>query len=161
MLNSKIEKLMNEQIKHELYSAYLYLAMAAQLESENLRGFGHWMKKQSGEEMEHAMKFYEFINERGGRVDLQAIDQPAKEFGKPQEIFAAALEHEQKVTALINNIYKAALEENDYASQTFLHWYINEQVEEESAATEILETLKLIGDKGQAIYQLDRQLAQR
>jgi ferritin len=161
MFSKKVETLMNEQIKHELYSAYMYLSMAAQFESENLPGFGHWMKKQAEEELEHGMKFFEFINERGGKVALQAIEQPPLEFGTSQEIFAAALEHEQKVTALINKIYKAALEENDYASQTFLHWFIDEQVEEEANATEIVETLNLIGDKGHALYQLDRQLSQR
>jgi ferritin len=161
MLGNKVQNIMNEQIKHELYSAYMYLAMAAQFEAENLAGFANWMKKQANEEVEHAMKFFEFINERGGRVELGAIDQPAKEFGTPEQIFNAALEHEKKVTSLINNIYKAALEENDYASQTFLHWFIDEQVEEEDAATRIVEALKLIGDKGHAIYQLDRQLAQR
>lgn len=161
MINKKIESIMNDQIKHELYSAYMYLAMAAQFEAQNHPGFAHWMKKQAEEEMEHAMKFFEFINERGGKVTLQAIDQPPAEYGTPQEAFAAALAHEEKVTSLINAIYKAALEENDYASQTFLHWFINEQVEEEAAATEIVEALKLIGDKGHAVYQLDRQLAQR
>jgi ferritin len=161
MLGKKIETIMNEQIKHELYSAYLYLSMAAQFEAENLLGFAHWMKKQSQEEMEHAMKFFDFINERGGKVALQAIEQPPLEFGTPKEIFKAAFEHEQKVTALINKIYKVALEENDYASQTFLHWFINEQVEEEAAASEIVETLNLVGDKGHTLFQLDRQLAQR
>ncbi len=161
MFGKKTENLMNEQIQHELYSAYLYLSMAADLEAKNLPGFAHWMKKQAEEEVEHAMKFFEFINDRGGKVTLLAIEQPTAEFGQPLDIFQAAYEHEQKVTALINNIYKQALEENDYASQSLLHWFIDEQVEEEKNAMEIVETLKYIGDKGHALISLDRQLAQR
>ncbi len=161
MFGKKTENLMNEQIKHELYSAYLYLSMAADLEAKNLPGFAHWMKKQAQEEVEHAMKFFEFINDRGGKVTLLAIEQPTAEFGQPLDIFAAAYEHEQKVTALIDNIYKHALEESDYASQSLLQWFIDEQVEEEKAASEIVETLKYAGDKGHALIALDRQLAQR
>lgn len=161
MLGKKIETIMNKQVQHEFYAAYLYLAMSAQFEAENLPGFAHWMKEQAEEEIEHAMKFFDFINERGGRVELGEIEKPPVNFGTPADAFAAALAHEQKVTGLINDIYKLALEENDYASQTFLHWFIDEQVEEEDAATHILETLKMIGDKGHAVIQLDRQLAQR
>jgi ferritin len=161
MLSEKLLNEMNEQIKHELYSAYLYLSMAAHFEAENLGGFAHWMKKQAGEEQEHAMKFFEFIHERGGKVKLLAIDQPPEEFKQPVDIFGAVLEHEQKVTARINGLYKLALQEDDYASQVFLHWFISEQVEEEKNATEILEKLKLIGDKGHALLMMDHELGER
>jgi len=161
MLGKKLENKYNEQIKHELYSAYLYLSMAAQFEAENLPGFASWMKKQATEEQEHAMKFFGYVNERGGRVVLEAIEKPESEFGAPVEVFAAVLEHEQKVTALINGLYEAALEEKDYASQSFLTWFIDEQVEEEASAGEILETLKMIGDKGHALIMVDRHLAAR
>jgi len=161
MLGKKLESKFNEQIKHELYSAYLYLSMAAQFEAENFPGFASWMKKQAAEEQEHAMKFFGYINERGGRVILEAIEQPESEFGAPVEVFAAVLAHEQKVTALINGLYALAIEEKDYASQSFLKWFIDEQVEEEASASEILETLKMAGDKGHALIMFDRQLAQR
>ena len=161
MLGKKLEAAFNDQIKHELYSAYLYLSMAAQFEAENLPGFANWMKKQAAEEQEHAMKFFDFINERGGRVTLQAIDQPAAEFGAPVEVFTAVLEHEQLVTSLIHGLYKLAIEEQDYASQSFLKWFIDEQVEEEANASLILETLKKIGDKGHAIFMLDHKLGER
>lgn len=161
MLSKKLEKQINEQIKHELYSAYLYLAMAAQFEAENLPGFAAWMKKQALEEQEHAMKFFGYVNERGGRVVLEAIDKPETEFGTPVEVFTETLAHEQKVTGLINALYETALEEKDYASQSFLQWFIDEQVEEEDTASGILETLKMIGDKGHALLMVDRQLGAR
>ena len=161
MLKEKIQTAMNEQIKHELYSAYLYLSMAAYSESVALPGFAHWLQLQAQEEVEHAMKFYHFINERGGRVTLMAIEQPPAEFESPLDIFEMTLEHEQKVTALINGLYKLALEEDDYASQVFLQWFVEEQVEEEATATEILDMLKMAGDKGQALLMMDRQLGQR
>ena len=123
--------------------------------------FASWMKKQALEEQEHAMKFFDYVNERGGRVVLEAIDKPETEFGKPVEVFAEVLAHEQKVTGLINALYETALEEKDYASQSFLQWFIDEQVEEEDSASGILETLKMIGDKGHALIMFDRQLAQR
>ncbi len=161
MLSKKLLGEMNEQIKHELYSAYLYLAMAAHSEAHNLPGFAHWMKAQAQEEMGHAMKFFEFIHDRGSGVILQAIDQPPAEFASPTAIFQATLEHEQKVTARINLLYAIASDEKDYASQTFLQWFITEQVEEEKNATQILDTMKMAGEKGTALFMLDRQLGSR
>jgi ferritin len=161
MLNQKIQDAMNEQIKNELYSAYLYLSMAAYSEAENLLGFAHWLRFQAQEEVEHAMKFYNFIHERGGRVTLHAIEQPPAEFESALQIFEETLAHEQKVTSMIHDIYALALEHKDYPSQVFLHWFIDEQVEEEATATEILETLRMVGDQGQGLLMLDRQLAQR
>jgi ferritin len=161
MLSKKMEKAINEQIKNELYSSYLYLAMSAHCESENLAGFATWLKFQAQEELEHALKFYAYVNERGGRVELHAIDKPPMEFASPLAIFEEVLAHEQKVTAMINALYELALEEKDYPSQIMLQWFIDEQVEEEASAGEILEMLKMIGDKGQALFMMDRQLGQR
>jgi ferritin len=151
----------NEQINKELYSAYMYLSMAAYCEDANLPGSARWMRAQANEEVEHAMKFFDYVNERGGRVVLKAIDQPAVEFQGLLDVFERTLEHEQYVTSLIDNLYTLALEEKDYASQSFLQWFIDEQVEEEASATEIVETLKMIGDKGHALVMLDRQLGSR
>src|SRR5215204_2439320 len=161
MLGKTIQDAINEQIKNELYSAYQYLAMAAYCESVNLSGFAHWMRTQSQEETEHAMKFYDFILDRNGRVVLQAIEQPVVEFGSPLEVFERALEHEREVTAMINNLYGLAVRENDYASHTFLQWFVTEQVEEEKNAGDVVETLRMIGDKSEALFLLDRELGQR
>jgi ferritin len=161
MFSKKIQDAINEQINKELYSAYLYLSMATQLDAENLPGFAHWMRVQYREETEHALKFYRYVDERGGRVLLKAIDAPPTEFGSPLEVFKAVLEHEQLVTGLINKLYEMALDEKDYATQSLLRWYIDEQVEEEANASYIVETLKLAGEKGNALILLDRQLAQR
>jgi ferritin len=161
MLKKVIQDAINEQINKELYSAYLYLAMAAYFDANNLPGFAHWMRAQYGEETEHALKFYHYVNERGGRVFVKAIDEPPAEFGSPLKAFEQTLEHEQFVTSLINKLYELALEEKDYATQSLLKWYIDEQVEEEANASYIVETLKQVGEKGNGLILLDRQLAQR
>ena len=161
MLSKTMLAEMNEQVKHELFSAYLYLSMAAHFEAANLGGFASWMRLQAAEEQEHAMKFFDYILDRGGKVALQAIDGPQVDFGTPLAVFEEVLAHEQKVTALIHKLYALAIKEMDYASQVFLNWFVEEQVEEEKNATTILETLKLIGDKSNAIYQLDHQLGKR
>ncbi|MFN2289559.1 MAG: ferritin [Anaerolineae bacterium] len=160
-LGKNLENALNEQIREELASAYIYLSMAAYLETMNLPGFAHWMQKQSDEEMEHAMKFYAHINERGGRVVLQAIEQPPIDFEGPTDIFEQALKHEQYISSRIIDLYKLAEKEGEYASFSVLQWFVDEQVEEEESATEVLEYLRLIGDKGQGLLMLDRQLAQR
>ena len=161
MLGKAVEDAMNEQIKNELFSAYQYLSMAAYCESENLPGFAHWMRAQAREETAHAMKFYDFILERNGRVVLRGIDGPLVEFGSPLEVFERALEHETKVTAMINDLYALATEERDYASQTFLQWFVTEQVEEEKNAGDVVETLKMVGDASEALFLLDRELGRR
>lgn len=161
MLKQTVQDAINEQIKNELYSAYLYLAMAAYFESEDLAGFAHWMEEQAEEEQEHAMKFYHFVNERGGRVVLHAIDQPPTEFESVLAVFEETLAHEQKVTSLIHSLYALAVEEKDYASQTFLQWYVDEQVEEEANVSHILAQLRMGGERGQALLMMDRALAQR
>jgi ferritin len=160
-LSKTMQDALNEQIKEELASAYIYLSMAAYCESINLPGFAHWMRDQSNEEMAHAMKFYGYIHERGGRVVLQAIEQPPVEFDGPIGVFEKTLAHEQYITGRIHKLYGMAVEEKDYASLGVLQWFVDEQVEEESSATEILELLKMIGDKGQGLIMLDRQLARR
>jgi len=160
-LNKKIQDALNDQIREELYSSYLYLSMASYCQSINLPGFAHWMRTQSKEEMEHALKFYGYIEDRGGRVLLQGIGQPPAEFGGPADIFAQTLAHEQHITGRIEMLYGMALDQKDYASTSFLQWFINEQVEEERNATDILNLLKMIGDKGQGLVMLDRQLAGR
>ena len=161
MLGKAVENAMNEQIRNELFSAYQYLSMAAYCESENLPGFAHWMRAQAREETEHAMKVYDFILDRSGRVVLQGIDGPLVKFGSPLEVFEKALEHERRVTAMINDLYGLAARENDYASQTFLQWFVTEQIEEEKNAGDVVETLRMIGDKSEALFLLDRELGQR
>ena len=161
MLSKTIQDAMNEQIKNELYSAYQYLSMPAYCESVNLPGLSHWMRVQFREETEHALKFYDFIQDRGGRVVLEAIDQPVNEFGSPQEVFEQALAQEQKVTKQINNLYGLAVREEDYGSQASLQWFVTEQVEEEKNVGDVVETLKMVGDKSEALFMLDRELGER
>jgi ferritin len=161
MLNTTVQDAINEQIKNELYSAYLYLAMSAHFEASNLPGIGKWMRMQSNEEVEHAMKFFDYVNDRGGRVTLKGIDQPQSEWSSPLVAFEQVLEHEQKVTGMINNLYAIALKENDYPTQVLLHWYINEQVEEEKNATMIVEQLRMIGDHPNALLMLDHRIGER
>ena len=161
LLDKTVQDAMNDQIKNELYSAYQYLAMSAYCESMNFPGFAHWMRVQFQEEMEHALKFYDFIQARRGRVLLQVIEPPVNDFHSPLEAFEQALEHEQKVTSQINDLYELAVSENDYASQTFLQWFVTEQVEEEKNVGDVVETLKMVGDQSEALFLLDRELSKR
>ena len=161
MLSKTVQDAMNEQIKNEFYAAYQYLSMAAYFESANLPGFSQWMRAQSREEMEHAMRFYDFILDRGGNVVLGAMEGPVVEFGSPLEVFEEALEHERSVTAQINALYGLAAGENDYASQTFLQWFVTEQVEEEKNTGDVLDTLRMVGESSEALFLLDRDLGQR
>lgn len=161
MLNKRVEKELNAQLVRELYSSYLYLQMAAYFESLSLKGFAHWMRIQEQEERMHAMKFYEFILERGGEIRLDAIDQPPQTWESPLKVFEQTMEHEQKVTAYINDLVAIAREEKDNATEFFLHWFVTEQVEEESSVDEILSQLKLIGDKSGMILMIDRELSGR
>ena len=161
MLSEKLQDAINEQIKNELYSAYLYLSMAAYSEAVSLPGFANWMRAQAREETSHALKLFDFVNERGGRVVLYAIDQPPAEFESPLDVFEKTLKHERHVTSLIHDLYGLAVEENDYPTQVMLHWFIEEQVEEESTASQILETLRMIGDNDNALLMLDRELGAR
>lgn len=161
MINKTIQDAINNQIAMEFYSSYIYLSMSAHFEAANLPGFAHWMRLQSGEENLHAMKLFDFINSRGGQVVLQALPQPPVEFGSPLEVLQKALEHEQKVSASINQLYGLAAKENDYASVVMLQWFVNEQVEEEKTATAIVEQLKLIANDGPALLLMDRELGAR
>ena len=161
MISEKMQDAINEQINAELYSAYLYLAMNAYFESANLPGFANWMRVQTQEELTHAMKLYDYVNERGGRVTLKAIAQPPVEWDSPLAAFEAAYKHEQKVTGLINELVNLAIAQKDHAANTFLQWFVNEQVEEEKSADEIVQKLRLTGEAPAALFMLDQQLGQR
>ena len=147
MISQKMQDALNKQIQAELFSAYLYLSMSAYCESANLKGFAHWLKIQYEEETNHGLKLVDFLQERGGSVNLFPIEAPPLEFGSPTDLFAKVKEHEQYVTSLIHGLYETALSEKDYASQIFLQWYITEQVEEEATAISILEKLKMLPEK--------------
>lgn len=161
MLNKTMEAALNEQIKEELSAAYTYLGMAAHVESINYPGMAHWLQLQAKEELEHAMKLYSFVNERGGNVALKAIPQPEVETGSIVAVFEQVLAHEQKVTSLIHKLYALAEEQKDYASIPLLQWFITEQVEEEASAEQVLHMVKTAGDSPQALMFVDHQLGQR
>jgi len=161
MFSRNVNSAMNDQIQRELESAYIYLSLAAYFDSVNLPGFAHWMKVQFQEEQAHAFKFYDFVNDRGGQVLLQAIGQPPVKFQSPLAAFEKALAHEEKITGHINDLYALAAEEKDIASQNLLQWFVEEQVEEEKNAGDIVDTLKKIGDNYQALLMIDRELGQR
>ena len=161
MINKSMQDAINDQINKELYSSYLYLSMAAYLEDRNLSGFAHWMRVQETEEREHAMKFYDFIVERGGRVMLKAIEAPKTEWKSTLELAEEVAAHEAVVTASIHALYELSLKEKDYSAQIMLQWFITEQVEEERNAAEIVSNLKLIEDRGTAVLMLDHRLAKR
>jgi len=161
MIPKKVENAINEQINAEIYSAYLYLSMAAYFESMDLSGFANWMSIQFQEELSHAMKLFHHIVERGGRVTLKPIEGPPTEWDSPLAVFEATLKHEQKVTALINELVFLAREERDNAAEIFLQWFVTEQVEEEDNAGKILGRLRMIKDSSQGLYMLDKELGQR
>jgi len=161
MLKEKIEKALNEQVNKELFSAYIYQAMGAQAAHDGFDGIANWMDAQVQEEMFHARKIYDYINEQGGKVILKAIEEPPAKFESPQAMFEKALEHEQFITESINDLVDLAKEENDHATEIFLQWYVTEQVEEEDNVGTILDKLELIGDQGRGMYMLDKELAER
>jgi len=158
MLSQALQNGFNDQIQKEFYSSYLYLAMAAHFESVNLPGFASWMKKQADEERSHGMRLWEHMYDRGGKVELEAIEPPPAAFGKPLEVFQQVLAHEQKVTASINALYALALKEGDVAAQIFLQWFVNEQVEEEKNASELIEQLKMSGDQAFGVLFMDKHV---
>ncbi|HOV06348.1 MAG TPA: ferritin [Anaerolineaceae bacterium] len=160
-MDKRVYEAMNDQINHELYSAYFYLAMSAYCESENLSGAARWLRVQAKEEQEHAMKFFEYLHDRGEKVLLKPIGQPPVEFTSLKDVFAKVYEHEQKVTALLSAIYEKALEAKDVASQVLLHWYLMEQVEEEKNASTILAMLEKAGTSVGALFQIDHELGER
>lgn len=161
MLGQAVQDALNEQIKNELYSAYLYLSMSAFCESANFPGAAKWLSVQAKEEVGHAMKFYGYIHDRGGQVILQAISQPPAKFPSLLAIFQQALEHERKVTGMINHLYEVASKENDYATQVLLQWFINEQVEEERNASQIVDDLTRAGDHLPVVLMVDARLGER
>ncbi|MDD2922051.1 MAG: ferritin [Anaerolineales bacterium] len=161
MINKTMQDAMNEQIAKEFYSSYLYLSMAAYFEDRNLSGFARWMRAQEAEERGHAMKFYDFILERGGKVTLKAIAAPKTEWKSSLEVAEEVAAHEAGITASINALYELALKEKDYPSQLMLQWFITEQVEEEKNAAEIVANLKLIEERGTAVLMLDHRLGKR
>ena len=161
MISKNLEEAINKQINRELYSSYLYLSMAAYFDSKGLAGFSNWMQVQVKEENFHAMKFYSFLVERGGRVKLLDIEAPPLEWDSPLVVFEYTYEHETKVTTLINNLMTLATEEKDYATIAELQWFVSEQVEEESSASAIVDKLKIIGNDGRGIFMLDAELGTR
>ena len=161
MLSESIQQAINKQITYEFFASHAYMAMAAYFESLSLTGFAHWFRLQSEEERKHALRFFDYVNDRGGRVILGAIDEPQNEFASPLDVFEHALAHEQRVTAAIHAIYALAAQENDYPTLRMLQWFIDELVEEEKSAQEIIQHLKLIGNDGPGLLALDRRLAER
>lgn len=159
MLSKNMQDLLNDQINFEFYSAYIYLSMAAYLEANNLIGCAQWMRAQTQEEILHAMKMYDFVNGRGGRVVLKEINGPKTEWASPVEAFEDALKHEQIVTGRINNMMNVAMKEKDHATQIFLQWFISEQVEEEASVDGVIKKLRLAGPGG--LFMIDRELGQR
>jgi len=161
MIGAKMEAAINKQINAELYSGYLYLSMAAYFESQNLKGMAHWMEVQAGEEQGHAMRFYNFLNERGGRVKLQAIEQPKTDWKSPLAAFEEAYAHEQKVTAMIESLVDLASSEQDKAAFAMLQWFVSEQVEEEASTSEIAQKLKMVKESGHGVFMIDQALGRR
>lgn len=161
MLNKKLEEALNAQINAEFWSAYLYLSMSSDMSDKGMAGVANWFAIQFKEEQDHAMKFFNYVISRGGKVTLKPIEKVDTEWKSPLAAFEQTLQHEEKVTALINDLYALAEQEKDYATQSMLKWFIDEQVEEEENAKAIIDTLKLIGDNGYGLYQLDKELATR
>lgn len=161
MLNSNVEAAMNDQLQKELQSAYAYLAMSAWAESQSFPGTAQWLRAQWQEELDHAMRFYTFIVDRGSKVQFKSLEAPSAEFGSPLEVFETALAQERSVTESINNLYALVAEEKDFASQAWLDWFATEQVEEEKMVGQIVDDLKRIGDDGNGLFVLDRELGGR
>ena len=161
MLNKKIEKALNKQINHEFHTTYSYLGIATWFASQNLPGFAHWMNVQSAEERTHALKFIGIVEDRGGRVELEAVGRPQSDFRTAKDAIATALKLEQATTALINALYSLAVEEKDYATQSALKWFVDEQVEEEKSVGEVLAKMQMAGDSKGTLLMLDHQAAKR
>ncbi len=161
MLKEKVLNAINDQINAEQFSAFLYLSMSAYFNEKGLPGFANWMFIQYQEELTHANKFFKYVYERGGKVVVKAIDQVETEFKDTIDVFERTLKHEQYVTDRINKIMDVAIAESDHATVSFLKWFVDEQVEEEANATEILDTLKLISGQGNGIFMLDREMRSR
>lgn len=161
MISEKMQEALNEQVNKEFYSAYMYLAMSAYCDTLGLPGFSNWMRMQFEEESLHVTKMFDYILAQGGQIHLKTIEEPAKEYGTPLEVFETTLEHERYVTRLIHQLMDLAVEERDYATQTFLQWYITEQVEEESNVNDVIAPLRMVGEDKGGLMMIDQQLALR
>ena len=161
MINEKMQNAMNEQIKHEMESAYLYLSMAAYFHGLNLDGFAQWMRVQAMEEEVHAMKFFDHINEREGRIALKALAQPQTEWSSPLDAFKAAYKHEQFISGKINDLVKLAHDTGDYPALPMLNWFTTEQIEEEASALKVAKDLERVGTSGAGLVMLDKELGKR
>ncbi len=161
MLKEKMLKSLNQQMNAEFYSSYLYLAMSSYFESENFSGIAKWMKIQSQEEYGHAMKFYNYILQAGGKINLSQIETPKSDWNSAEEVFKDTLKHEQKITKSIYDLVELSIEEKDHATNIFLQWFVTEQVEEEANASKILERIKLIGTNKNGLFYLDHELGKR
>lgn len=160
-MDQEMQDALNRQINKELFAGYLYLAMCAHFEARSLNGFAQWMRAQAQEELDHAMRIFDHMSDRGAKVELAALDRPSGEFGSPLEAFEEALEHEKAVTVMIHELYDMAVEKHDHASQILLEWFINEQVEEEDTVGTIVDQIRMAGDNQAAILMLDRELGAR
>jgi len=161
MIGPRMQQAMNEQIMHETASAYLYFSMASDFHAKGFDGMAQWMKAQAQEEIGHALRFFNHINDRGGRVELLAIEKPQKEWASPLSAFQAAFRHEEFITGKIDELVQLAREENDNAAEIMLQWFVTEQVEEEDSVTKVVDMLELIGDSGHGLLMTDRELGQR
>ena len=161
MFSKKLRDAMNEQMKNEFASAYIYLAMAGYFQAEDLPGVANWMRVQAMEELTHGEKFFHFICDAAGRTDLRAIDMPQNSYKSPLDCFKAGLKHENFVTASINNLVNLARKDNNYAAEIFLQWFVTEQVEEEANFSLIIKKLERIGEDGNGLLRLDEELGQR
>ena len=161
MLSEQMKEVLNNQINKEIYSAYLYMSMSAHSTFAGLNGFANWLIVQYQEEMTHAMKIYKYINDQGEKVKLMAITQPPTDFDSPLDMFEKTLKHEKFVTKSINELVDLSIKENDHATNIFLQWFVTEQIEEESNDNEIIAKLKLVGEGGNGLFMIDKELAQR
>jgi len=161
MISEKMIESLNRQINREIFSAYLYLGMNAYALSIGVQGIANWFSVQAKEELCHAQIIFNYVNQQGGRVVLEALETPEQDFSSVTELFQKTLGHEKQVTAMISNLVTLAREEKDYATESFLQWFVTEQVEEEANPTDILQKLNLFGESGEALYRLDTELGQR
>lgn len=161
MLSERMQEALNDQMKWEFYSAFLYLAMAGYFKSKSLDGFANWMMIQTQEETAHAMMFFNYISDAGGRPDVRAFDQMDNEYSSVTDVFRITVEHEKLVTRRINDLMNLALEEKDHATAGFLDWFVKEQVEEVASPQKILDQLEMVKEQGNALIMMDRELAQR
>ena len=161
MMSQTMQDAFNEQMKQEFYSSYLYLSMSAYCDRANLPGLARWMRAQAQEETKHAMKIFDHVLDRSGKVELQQLGRPPADFASPKEVFEQAHKHEQQVTASINKVYGLAVDERDFASTAFLDWFVKEQVEEEKTSGLLAEQFRMVGEDRPGLLMLDRELGQR